>query len=329
MIPIGVVVPPDLPPADFVPFVLEAEQFGFDQLWVVEDCFFRGGIAQAAIALAASARITVGIGILPAGARNPAFAALEISTLANVFPGRLVVGVGHGMPGWMRQVGAWPARPVTLLTEYISTLKALLAGRDVSLTGHYVNLDNVALETPPPHVPPVLAGVRGPVSLRRCARVSDGTILAEPVTPEYLAVVRGLVSAAETETEAETDGRPRIVGYNIAAIDDSAARACDLARQGLRWIGDPEWAPHIEPLPFADEFASMRRQAGSREEFAAALPDAWVEKLAIAGTAHSAAARIKELAAAGLSDLVLIPAGPAPRQALGALARILPELRQG
>ena len=166
MISIGVIAPPDLPPADFVPYVQEAERLGFDQLWVVEDCFFRGGIAQAGVALARTSSITVGIGILPAGARNPAFAALDVSTLANLFPGRLIVGVGHGMPGWMRQVGAWPASPVTLLTEYIATLKGLLAGRNVSLAGGYVKLDDVVLETPPHPAPPILAGVRGPISLR-------------------------------------------------------------------------------------------------------------------------------------------------------------------
>ena len=42
-----------------------------------------------------------------------------------------------------------------------------------------------------PAVPPkVLAGVRGPRSLRLSGLVAQGTVLAEPVTPEYLAFVR-------------------------------------------------------------------------------------------------------------------------------------------
>jgi alkanesulfonate monooxygenase SsuD/methylene tetrahydromethanopterin reductase-like flavin-dependent oxidoreductase (luciferase family) len=321
VIPIGVVTPPDLPPGDFIPYAQEAERLGFDQLWVVEDCFFRGGVAQAAVALAKTAGITVGIGILPAGARNPAFAALELSTLANLFPDRLIVGVGHGMPGWMRQVGAWPTSPVTLLTEHIAALKALLAGENVTVAGTHVALDAVVLETPPSSVPPVFAGVRGPVSLRRCAQVSDGTILAEPVTPEYIHAVRALV-----EPHAPAHGH-RIVGYNVAAIDDSASTAYARARQSLRWIGDPEWAPHVAPLPFAAALAELRQKAGSPEEFSAALPDEWVEQLAVAGTPSSAAARARELVDAGLTDLVLVPAGGDPRGQLAALARILPELR--
>jgi hypothetical protein len=48
--------------------------------------------------LAATTRIAVGIGIMPAGARNVCFAAMEPATLAQLYPGRLIAGIGHGMP---------------------------------------------------------------------------------------------------------------------------------------------------------------------------------------------------------------------------------------
>lgn len=320
MIPIGVVAPPDLPATEFIAYAKEAEWLGFNQLWIVEDCFFRGGVAQAGVALASTTTIKVGLGILPAGARNAAFAALEIASLENLFPDRLIVGVGHGMPDWMRQAGAWPASPVTLLNEYIVTLKRLLAGEKVTYAGTYVNLDQVALESPPRVSPPVLAGVRGPRSLRASGTVSDGTILAEPVTPEYVKVVRRLT--------APEGGSHRIVAYSVSAIDDSADAARERARTGLRWIGDPEWAPHIEPLPFAREFADLRQRAGSREEFASQLPDAWVDQLALVGDPQTAAARVATLEKSGVTDLVLIPAGGAPRTRLAELARILPEVRR-
>jgi 5,10-methylenetetrahydromethanopterin reductase len=320
VIPIGVVVPPDLPAGEFITYVKAAECHGFDQLWVVEDCFFRGGVAQAGVALALTTTIKVGLGILPAGARNAAFAALEIATLENLFPDRLIVGVGHGMPEWMRQAGAWPASPVTLLSEYIVTLKRLLGGEKVTYAGTYVNLDEVALESPPRAAPPVLAGVRGPRSLRASGTVSDGTILAEPVTPEYVKVVRRLA--------APEGGAHRIVAYNVGAVDDSVDAARERARTGLRWIGDREWAPHIEPLPFARELAELRQQAGSREEFAGRLPDPWIDQLAVVGDPQTAAARIAALERSGVTDLVLTPAGDAPRTRLAELARILPEHRR-
>jgi 5,10-methylenetetrahydromethanopterin reductase len=330
VIPVGIVAPPDLPAVEFIGYAKDAERLGFDQLWVVEDCFLGGGIAQAAVALAQTTSITVGLGILPAGARNPAFAALDLGTLANLFPGRLIIGVGHGMPNWMRQVGAWPASPLTLLTEYITALRKLLRGENVTCSGKYVNLDGVKLASPPDVVPPVVAGVRGPRSLRASAAVSDGTILAEPVTPEYVGAVLGLTGSSgggSSDGGSSDGGSHRVIAYNVGAIDDSLDAARDQARSGLRWIGDPEWAPHIEPLPFAQEFAALRQSAGSRESFASQLPDEWVDQLAVVGDPRTAAARVAALESSGVTDLVLSPAGDAPRARLPELARILPYTR--
>ena len=69
-------------PAPFVIEVAEAlEAADVDQLWVIEDCFHSAGISLAATALARTARLTVGIGILPAVARNPAITPMELATL--------------------------------------------------------------------------------------------------------------------------------------------------------------------------------------------------------------------------------------------------------
>lgn len=312
---VGVMLPRDLPADQVLPFARRADELGFAELWVVEDLGFRGGIAQAAAALAVTSRIRVGVGILPAAARNVAFEAMEAATLAEVFPGRLHLGVGHGMPDWMRQVGAWPGSILTAFEEHVTALRALLRGEQVTVDGRYVHLDGVALEGGGPAVvPPVLAGVRGDKSLALAGRCADGTVLAEPVTPEYLRVALDRIGDAPGH---------RVVAYDVAAVgpDPDAARA--VARTGLEWIGDPGWAPHIEPLPFAAEFRRLRADHPDRAEFAAALPDAWVDQLAITGTPEQARARLAGLRAAGADAVVLIPAGPDPLAALEDLAELL------
>ena len=89
-------------------FARRVEEVGFDELWVVEDCFYGSGIASAATALACTHSITVGLGIMPAVVRNPVFAAMEIATLARLYPGRFLPGLGHGVAEWMHQIGAFP-----------------------------------------------------------------------------------------------------------------------------------------------------------------------------------------------------------------------------
>ena len=104
---VGVMFDRDRPPEDLAGFAAALEESGADDLWVVEDLGWAGSISAAALALSATRRLRVGIGIAPVVLRNPALLAMELATLARVHPGRLVAGVGHGVPEWMRKDGSW------------------------------------------------------------------------------------------------------------------------------------------------------------------------------------------------------------------------------
>ena len=81
---IGLSVPPQLPPAGIPAYARRAESAGFDELWLAEDCFFVGGIAAVSAALSSTHRLVVGLGIMPAVARNAAFTAMEIAAVAEL-----------------------------------------------------------------------------------------------------------------------------------------------------------------------------------------------------------------------------------------------------
>ena len=114
---LGVMLRREHAPEVLPDFARRAEDAGFDELWVVEDCFYSSGIASAAAALACTGSIAVGLGIMPAVARNPVFAAMEIATLARLYPGRFLPGLGHGVAGWMRQIGALPRSQLVALAS--------------------------------------------------------------------------------------------------------------------------------------------------------------------------------------------------------------------
>ena len=157
------------------------------------------GIASAAAALAWTGRLTVGIGLLPVPLRNVALTAMEAATIDRLFPGRIRLGVGHGVQEWMGQVGVRAESPMTLLREYVVALRQLLAGDRVTTQGRYVHLDGVALDWPPSAPVPIHVGAVGPRTLRLSGEVGDGTILT---------MVRLAARCAPRWSRSTPDGRP-------------------------------------------------------------------------------------------------------------------------
>ncbi|MFI6492756.1 LLM class flavin-dependent oxidoreductase [Streptomyces sp. NPDC050564] len=220
---LGAVFRPQLPPERLRALARVADEAGLEELWLWEDCFLEGGISAAAAALAWTERVRVGVGLLPVPLRNVAVTAMETATLHRLFPGRAVVGVGHGVQDWMGQVGARAESPVTLLREHLDALRALLRGERVTTDGRYVKLDGVALDWPPAGAPEVLAGATGPRTLRLSGEAADGTILTASTTPEGVRRARRLID--EGRKAAGRTDRHRIVVYLHAATGpDAAAR---------------------------------------------------------------------------------------------------------
>ena len=183
MVTLAAIFPPTQPPERLSEVAAAADAAGLPELWIWEDCFYEGGIATATAILAATSRVTVGIGLLPVPLRNVALTAMEIATLARLFPGRLTAGIGHGVQDWMGQVGARAESPMTLLREYTAALYALLHGDRVTAHGRYVHLDDVALDWPPAVVPPLLVGGIRPRTVSLAGELADGVIIPGGVSP--------------------------------------------------------------------------------------------------------------------------------------------------
>lgn len=283
-----------------VPFVTEVaerlEADGVDQLWIIEDCFYTAGITLAAAALARTERLTVGLGILPAVARNPAITAMEIATLANLAPGRLIAGIGHGVQRWMAQMGARPASPLTTLEEVITIVKQLLDGGEVTFDGRTATLDAVQLDQPPSIVPPVVAGVRGPNSLAMAGRVADGLVLAEGAGPTY---VRASIDTAASPRPFD------VTVFSALCVDDDAATAHAIMAPFVSMLlGSPN--PALDAHPHIDEI--RERHSARGEAGIADMPHDWWIDLGAIGTLDDAVAHVEALADAGAHNVALFPA---------------------
>ncbi|ROR91884.1 LLM class flavin-dependent oxidoreductase [Nocardioides aurantiacus] len=218
----GVVFRPQSPPERLREVVEAADAAeAVDELWLWEDCFLEGGLTAAAAALAWSSRVRVGIGLLPVPLRNPALVAMEVATLARLFPDRFVLGLGHGVLDWMAQVGARAPSPMTLLREHTSAVVALLAGERVTVSGSYVQLDDVALDWPPERLPRLLLGARGPRTVALAGELTDGVLLDAVAGPDEVA--RARETAQEARRLAGREGEVHVAAYTqVGAAEVSA-----------------------------------------------------------------------------------------------------------
>src|ERR1700743_2762659 len=94
---LGAVGCPQVPPEKLRDVALAAEGACLDELWLWEDCFWGGAVPACAAALAWTTSLRVGIGVLPVPLRNVATAAVDTAMLHRLFPGRVTIGVGHGL----------------------------------------------------------------------------------------------------------------------------------------------------------------------------------------------------------------------------------------
>ncbi len=278
-------------------YARRVEASGIEQLWLIEDCFYTAGVSLAATALAVTERIQVGIGILPAVARNPAITAMEIATLCNIAPGRVRPGIGHGVQSWMGQMGVRPVSALAALDETITVVKQLLRGDEVTFDGKQLHLDSVRLDQPPSIVPSVLAGVQQEKSLALAGRVADGVILVEGAGPTYVG------------WSLDRAGRPadfEVVTFTMLSVDDDR-RAAYRPLAGFVAELITSRRPAFTVLPFYDEMA-QRVAAGGADALVEMPQDYWVEIGAI-GTIDDALDHVAALEAAGVGSINIFP-GP-------------------
>jgi len=225
MTTLACIIRPSTPPSRIISLARAVEAAGIEEIWLWEDCFQTGGISAASAILAATDRVRVGIGVMPTPLRNVALTAMEVATVDGMFPGRLVPGIGHGVQSWMAQVGAKATSPLTLMREYSTALRALLAGERVTTSGRYVSLDDVALDWPPARPVRVPVAATGPKSLRLAGQVGDGVVLEGSVgLPGLPAALERVAEGWAVAGRDAADPFPVIQNVSAGTGPDAVAR---------------------------------------------------------------------------------------------------------
>jgi alkanesulfonate monooxygenase SsuD/methylene tetrahydromethanopterin reductase-like flavin-dependent oxidoreductase (luciferase family) len=301
---VGVQVAGTTPADRIAPIAREVEQLGFGELWLAEDFFDLGGMSSVAVALGATKRIPVGLGIASIRVRHPALTAMEFATLAGAHPGRFLAGLGHGVTAWMEQMGLRPPSVIRSLREGTVAVRRLLDGEELTEEGEYASFDAVRLSRPPTEHIPIYHGVHGPRSLELAGEVADGTLLGWFSSPEYVTWARERIDAGRARAGRQ-DPHP-IVALCIASVSDEDPRAAraELAGWASRALTGVSKSTWMQATDAGTELAEAVAARSSEEEV---LPDEVLDRFAAFGDLAACESMVGRLLDAGADRVVLVP----------------------
>ncbi len=137
----------------------------------------------------ATQRIKVGSGVADVWSRNPARLAATFSTLDDLAPGRIILGLGAWWDPLAAKVGVTRSKPLKVMNEVVTVCRALLNNESVTFHGDYVNLDGVELDyvyqDRRPKDVPIYIGATGMRMMELTGEIADGAVLNYLVSPEY------------------------------------------------------------------------------------------------------------------------------------------------
>ena len=159
-----------------------AERLGFESVWVIDSQLIcRDIFVTLAACLAGTSRILLATGVTNPRTRHVSATASAIATLEEMYPGRVLAGVGTGFSS-LRTVGMAAAK-ATELERFVLDLKALLHKDSVAfengVRGGMPWLERACAV-------PVVVAASGPKITRLSARIADGAILLQGVAPDLL-----------------------------------------------------------------------------------------------------------------------------------------------
>ena len=322
--------PPGTSPLEPIALAQEAERLGYDSAWAAEawgtDC-----VTVLSWLGATTSRIKLGSAIMQIPGRSPANTAMTAATLDLLSGGRFLLGLGTSGPqvveGWHGQ--AW-GKPLTKTREYVEIVRSALRREQLEHHGEHYDIplrDGTGLGKPlklmarplRADIPIYLAAI-SPKAVAQACEIADGWL---PIfwSPEK---AREVFSSALDRAKPEFDvapsapailiddveaGREFLKPYYALYVGGMGARGTNFYNDLMCRYGYEAEAARIQELYLG----------GSKRDAAAAVPDAFVDEVALVGPKERLAERIDAWRESGATSLLVSTQQP---EALRALAEI-------
>lgn len=298
-----------------------AEAAGFDLLGIGDSqSLFQEVYVSLTVASVHTSKVRLGPSVTNPLTRHPAVTAAAIASVNELSGGRAFLGIGTGDSAVLN-LGLRPVR-VDELREYVRTLRALWSRTPTVYRGATVRIEWARQPVP------IFLAAEGPRMLRLAGEVADGVIVGTGLLPEVIAD-----SLEQIHAGARAAGRdPKAIEIwflvkaclaesRAAALEEIKMALAASANHAFRFTLEgkrvpPELVAPIERLkaayqPHAHESLGPSPNARLVDELG--LGEYLAERFAVAGSPAQVATRIRELAQAGATRLLVTAIVKDPR----------------
>jgi F420-dependent oxidoreductase-like protein len=308
--------PPGTSPLEPIALAHEAERLGYDSAWAAEawgtDC-----VTVLAWLGATTTKIKLGSAIMQIPARTPANTAMTAATLDLLSGGRFLLGLGTSGPqvveGWHGQ--EW-GKPLLKTREYVAIVRAVLRRELLEHHGEHYDIplrDGTGLGKPlklmarplRAEIPIYLAAI-SPKAVEQACKIGDGWLpifwspeRAREVFARALEQVQPGFDVSPTAPALLIDdlqaGRDALKPYYALYVGGMGSRGKNFYNDLFARYGFEAEARTIQDL-YLD---------GRKRDAAAAVPDAFVDEVALVGPKERLAERIAAWRESGATSLLV------------------------
>lgn len=303
-----------LPPQQLIEVVKLCEQLGYNQFWHANHKLDRDMTVGLTLAAVHSQRLKLGTFVADPYVIHPAMTAAAVATLDELSSGRAVLVLGAGMMGF-RAMGFERRKPLVAVEEAIHVIRRLWAGETVTFAGEVVQVKEARLGFPVRSNIPIIIAARGNRMFRLAGRLADGAMISTYATQEGVRYAMSQVAEGAREAGRSPESVAVILRVDASINDDvQAARAAvKPIIAGSLGSSYPDRA-FVEAVGLAvpTELEEIIRGGDEGRIWAAAplVPDEFVEHFAWAGTVEQVAGQVAQVAAAGITNITIVPSPP-------------------
>jgi probable F420-dependent oxidoreductase len=298
-------VPLDIPMPEHTALAREMEGRGYSDAWSLE---IDGSDAFTPLAVIAGATsMRVGTAIVNVFTRGPATIAQSAASMAELAPGRFVLGIGAGsqpiVESWN---GGSFTRPATRVREMVAFLRKALAGERVTFAGETFAVNGYRLSRPPAQAVPIHVAALREGMLRLAGEVADGVCLnwlsAGDVRRAVDIVHASAAAAGRDPASIEVTARLMV---NVDPPGEEADAFC--RRHIAGYLNVPVYQKFHQWLGRRSLEAMWERwAAGDRRGALAAIEGATIDELMIRGEAAERRAHVARFFDAGVDTAFLM-----------------------